>query len=393
MTALSKTMIGIVVGLLLFVGGIWLGGHPENLPDPARDALVDEDRALRAEIVDSIKDNFYRETDESAIRESSLKGIVEGLGDQFSHYLTPEEAKQFEQSVSGKFEGVGMNVEEDRRGLRVTRVFEGTPADRAGIKQGEYITAVDGESIAGVSSDVATSRIKGEAGTRVELEVVDPETGEPRTLKLTRAKIEVPVAEGRMRTVDGTEYGVVSLTSFSEGAHGKVREEIDRLVDDGAEGIVLDLRGNGGGLLSEAVLVSSQFIEDGLITFTKGRTRPRREFDAEGEAIDAGIPVVVLVDRGSASASEIVTGALRDRKRGTVVGTRTFGKGVFQEVETLSNGGVLDITVGEYFLPSGENIGKKGVVPSVKARDDPDTDRDEALPKALRTLAEKAAAS
>ena len=393
MTELSKTAIAIVCGLLLFVGGIWLGGHPENLPDPARDALVDEDRALRAEIVDSIKDNFYKETDESDIQDSSLKGIVDGLGDQFSHYLTPEEAKQFEQSVRGEFEGVGMNVEEDRRGLRVTRTFEDTPADKAGIRQGDYITAVDGKSLAGVSSDVATSRIKGEAGTQVELEVVDPDTGEPRTLELTRAKIEVPVAEGRTRTVDGTEYGVVALTSFSQGAHGKVRQEVDRLVEDGAEGIVLDLRGNGGGLLSEAVLVSSQFIEDGLITFTKGRTRPRREFDAEGDAIDAGIPVVVLVDRGSASASEIVTGALRDRKRGTVVGTRTFGKGVFQEVETLSNGDVLDITVGEYFLPSGENIGKKGVVPTVKAKDDPDTDADEALPKALRTLAEKAAAS
>ena len=131
---------------------------------------------------------------------------------------------------------------------------------------------------------------------------------------------------------------------------------------------MLDLRGNGGGLLSEAVLVSSQFIEDGLITFTKGRTRPRREFDAEGEAIDGDIPVVVLVDRGSASASEIVTGALRDSKRATVVGTRTFGKGVFQEVETLSNGGVLDITVGEYFLPNGENIHKKGVVPVGEGR-------------------------
>ncbi len=184
---------------------------------------------------------------------------------------------------------------------------------------------------------------------------------------------------------------MVTLTTFSEGAHGKVRQEVDRLLEDGAQGIVLDLRGNGGGLLTEAVLVSSQFIEDGLITFTKGRTRPRREFDAEGDAIDGDIPVVVLVDRGSASASEIVTGALRDSKRATVVGTRTFGKGVFQEVETLSNGGVLDITVGQYFLPNGENIHKKGVVPSVKAEDDPETDRDEALPTALSTLAEKAA--
>ena len=391
MSAFTNTAIAMVCGLVLLLGGIWLGGHPESLPDPVREALVDEDRALRAEIVDSIKDNFYKKTRESDIQESSLKGIVEGLDDRFSHYLTPEEAKEFEQSVAGEFEGVGMNVEEDPRGLRVTRVFEGTPAEKAGIDQGDYITAVDGKSLAGVSSDVATSRIKGEAGTRVKLEVVDPKTGGTRTLELTRAKIQVPVAEGKIRTVGDTDYGVVSLSTFSEGAHGKVRTEVDRLLREGAEGLVLDLRGNGGGLLSEAVLVSSQFIEDGLVTFTKGRTRPRREFDAEGDAIDASIPVVVLVDRGSASASEIVTGALRDSKRATVVGARTFGKGVFQEVETLSNGGVLDITVGEYFLPSGENIGMKGIKPAVTAKDDPDTDNDEALPKALRILAEKAA--
>jgi len=392
MSALSKTAIAAVCGLLLFVGGIWLGGHPERLPDPARGALVDDDRAVRAEILDSIEDDFYKTTNEADIQQSSLKGIVDGLGDQFSHYLTPEEAKQFKQSVQGEFEGVGISVEEDSRGLRVTRTFEGSPAEKAEINEGDLITAVDGRPLAGVSRDVAITRIKGEAGTKVELEVLDPDEGAPRTVELTRAKIEVPVAEGRIRQVDGTEYGVVALTTFSDGAHGEVREQLDRLLEKGAEGIVLDLRGNGGGLLREAVLVSSQFIEDGLITYTKGRARPRREFDAEGDAIDGDIPVVVLVDRGSASASEIVTGALRDTERATVVGTRTFGKGVFQEVETLSNGGVLDITVGQYFLPSGENIGKKGVVPTVKASDDPETDRDEALRKALRTLADEAAA-
>ena len=190
--------------------------------------------------------------------------------------------------------------------------------------------------------------------------------------------------------MNGKRLGVVELTTFSNGAHGLLRKEIDKVVSRGAKGIVLDLRGNGGGLLREAVLVSSIFVEDGLITFTKGRTKPKREFEAEGKAIPKDIPVVVLVDRGSASASEIVTGALRDTKRATVVGTRTFGKGVFQEVMPLSNGGVLDITVGEYFLPSGENIGKKGVRPTVRAVDDPETDRDEALPIALKTLAEKA---
>jgi len=390
MTSLAKVSIALWCALVLLVGGIWLGGHPETLPNPIRTALVDDDRALRAEIVDSVKDNFYKPVKESEIDESSLKGIVRGLDDRFSHYLTPKETKQFEESVRGSFEGVGMGVDEDRRGLRVLNVFDNSPAKRAGVRKGDFVTAVDGKSIAGVSSDVATARIKGPAGTPVRLEVADPESGKRRTVRLRRARIDVPVVDGKIAQSGGKKLGVVELAAFSSGAHGLLRQEIDKLLAKDAQGLVLDLRGNGGGLLREAVLVSSIFIEDGLVTFTKGRTKPRREFEAEGEAIAGDIPVVVLVDRGSASASEIVTGALRDRKRATVVGQRTFGKGVFQEVQKLSNGGLLDLTVGEYFLPGGENIGKKGVTPTVKASDDPKTDRDEALPVALRALARQA---
>ncbi|MGI9081205.1 MAG: S41 family peptidase [Thermoleophilaceae bacterium] len=387
MTSLAKVSIALWCALVLLVGGIWLGGHPETLPNPIRTALVDDDRALRAEIVDSVKDNFYKPVKESEIDESSLKGIVRGLDDRFSHYLTPKETKQFEESVRGSFEGVGMGVDEDRRGLRVLNVFDNSPAKRAGVRKGDFVTAVDGKSIAGVSSDVATARIKGPAGTPVRLEVADPDSGKRRTVRLRRARIDVPVVDGKIAQSGGKKLGVVELAAFSSGAHGLLRQEIDKLLAKDAQGLVLDLRGNGGGLLREAVLVSSIFIEDGLVTFTKGRTKPRREFEAEGEAIAGDIPVVVLVDRGSASASEIVTGALRDRKRATVVGQRTFGKGVFQEVQKLSNGGLLDLTVGEYFLPGGENIGKKGVTPTVKAKDDPKTDRDEGLPVALRALA------
>ncbi|CAN5530203.1 S41 family peptidase [soil metagenome] len=389
MSAPLKISAALIVAVLLFVTGMFLGGHPESLPEPARNAFVADDRALRAEIIDAIKDDFYRPVKDSEIDEASLKGIVEGLGDQFSHYITPKEAKEFEQSLRGEFEGVGMNVDEDRRGLRVVKVFEGSPAEGEGIEADEFVTAVDGESIAGVSAQIATSRIKGPAGTKVELEIVNPDDGRARTLKLTRAKIEVPTSEGRIARRGSDRFGVVELTNFGPGAHGELRREIDKLLEQGVEGLVLDLRGNGGGLLSEAVLVSSQFVEDGLITFTNGRARDKREFDAQGEAIAADVPVVVLVDGGSASASEIVTGALRDRKRATVVGEKTFGKGVFQEVEELSNGGQLSITVGQYFLPSGENIGKKGIAPSVKAVDDPDTERDEAVPVALKTLQEK----
>lgn len=390
MGALPKALAIVAACLAILAGGIWLGGHPESLPDPLRDAFVTDDRGLRAELQDAIEDDFYRKVDDEQIEQGSLKGMVEGLDDRFSNYLTPKETQQFQQSVEGRFEGVGMNVDQDKRGLRVLNVFEGSPAARNGIKKGDFITEVDGRSLAGLSVDVAVARIKGPAGSTVSLQLVDPQSFEPRTLKLKRERIQIPITTGRIVERDGKKLGIVTLSTFSEGAHGRVRKEVDELLDKGAEGIVLDLRGNGGGLLNEAVLVGSVFIEDGLIVSTKGRTKPEQKYDAVGGAIDKDIPVVVLVDRGTASASEIVAGAIKDRGRGTVVGTRTFGKGVFQEVQPLSNGGLLDITVGQYFLPNGENIGDKGVRPTVRARDDVDTTRDEALPRALDTLAEQA---
>lgn len=388
MKRLRTTTIVLACALAALAGGLWLGGHPSSLPEPLREAFVDEDRALRAEIIDVIEDSFYRDVDRKELEKASLKGIVRALDDRFSQYLTPEETQQFQEAVTGQFDGVGMSVDEHKRGLVVLNVFAGSPARKAGIRKGDLITAVDGRSLAGVDSDVATARIKGRRGTRVKLTVLTPGSKRRRTLDLERARIEVPVVRGRLRTEGGVKVGVVELLSFSHGAHGLLRQEVDELLRKGAKGLVLDLRGNGGGLLREAVLVSSVFIEDGLIVSTAGRTQSKREFKAEGKAI-ADVPIVVLVDRGSASASEIVAGSLRDRRRATVAGTRTFGKGVFQEVEPLSNGGVLDLTVGSYYLPSGENISRKGIKPEVRARDRPRTKRDEALPVALDELVEK----
>jgi len=385
-----NAVLVIACALVALFAGIYLGGHPSMLPGGVRDTFVEEDRALRAEVVETIEENFYKKVDESKLDDAALKGIVDSLEDPYSHYLTPREARAFQESVSGEFEGVGMSVEKDNRGLRVLNVFDGSPAQQAGIRKQDLILSVDGRSIAGLSSDLATSRIKGEAGTRVSLEVFTPGAGDSRTVKVKRERIEVPVATGRLVERDGHKLGVVRLLGFSSGAHGVLRREIDKLRRRGAEAILLDLRGNGGGLLSEAVLVSSTFIEDGEIVSVRGRSRPERTEDAEGDAIDEDIPVVVLVDGGSASASEIVAGALRDRGRATVVGTHTFGKGLVQEVEPLSNGGYLDLTVANYYLPSGKTIGMRGLKPDVRAVDKPKTTkRDEALPVALDVLLEK----
>jgi carboxyl-terminal processing protease len=387
---MSRGVLAAITALVALVAGLWLGGHPNDLPGPVRDAFVQEDRALRAEIIDSIEDNYYKPVNETKLGDASLKGIVESLDDPYSTYLTSKEARQFDEDVSGHFEGVGMNVEQDKRGLKVLRVFDGSPAQGAHIRAGDLILAVDGRPIAGVNSEVATNRIKGPAGTMVELRVFTPGEHRDRTVKLKRERIEVPLTRGRLMERDGHKIGVAELMAFSDGAHVLLSREIKRLRKEGAEAIVLDLRGNPGGLLLEGVAVSSLFIEDGKIVSVRGRHRAERTHDAEGDAIlPQDVPVAVLVDGGSASASEIVTGALRDRGRATVVGTRTFGKGLVQEVEHLSNGGELKLTTAHYYLPDGETISTKGIKPQVRARDNPDTKRDEALPVALDTLAQK----
>ncbi len=388
MPALRTFSIAVACLLVAGAAGLWFGGHPDKLPKPLRNAFVQDDRAIRAELKSSIEDNFIRPVKGSRLDDASLKGMVEALHDPFSNYLTPKEADQLDQRLSGQFEGVGMNVDSDKRGLRVLAVFPGSPATRAGIKSGDLIVAVNGKSIAGLSSDLATARIKGPAGTKVTLTLVSGKD-KPHKFTVTRQKIELPVARGRVVERGGRKLGVVQLATFSNGLHGFMRKEIDKVRRRGAHGLVLDLRGNGGGLLEEAVLVSSVFIKDGKIVSVRGRARPEHTELARGGAIDGKFPIVVLVDRGSASASEIVTGALRDRGRATVVGTRTFGKGVVQEVQQLSNGGVLDLTVARYYLPKGETISHKGIQPQVKAADKPKTRRDEALDKALSTLLEK----
>jgi carboxyl-terminal processing protease len=380
--ALSGLLIALAIGL-------WFGGHPTWLPGFLRDAFVEDDQALHSEVVDSIENNYYRDIPRGRLEEQSLRGLVEALDDPFSHYISPREAERFKESIEGEFEGVGMTVEEDRRGLKVLSVFRHTPAHRAGIRSGDLIVAVNGRSIAGVDSEAATARIKGPAGSKVRLRVVTPPSKRRRNLEMRRQRIELPVAEGRIVKREGEKVAVIKLLGFTQGAHGLLRRQVDRALKRGAKGIVLDLRGNGGGLLREAVLVSSIFIENGDIVSVRGRRRRNRTERAVGGAIDPKIPIVVLVDRGSASASEITTGALRDRHRATVVGTRTFGKGLVQEVEPLSNGGALDITVAKYYLPGGETITRKGIRPQVRARDKRGTRRDEALSVALDTLLRK----
>jgi len=389
----------VALGLLapaLLVLGIWLGGHPERLPTPVRDVLVgDSDARTVDRALDEVHGQYYRPIPRGALVDAALGGIVRSLHDRFSSYFTARQYRDFQDTTGGQFSGVGLTAREDPRGLLVDEVFDDSPAQRAGIRSGDVIVGVNGRSLRGKSGNASRNLIKGRPGTRVRLTILSH--GRRRTKTVQRATVSVPVVASHLgRLSDGRRYADVALAQFSSGAHGELRQAIDQRLKQGAKGLVLDLRGNGGGLVEEARLVASIFVPEGPIVSTRGRAQPPRTLMAAGGAIAKDVPVVVLVDGETASASEIVTGALQDRHRAAVVGTHTFGKGVFQEVTTLPNGGALDLTVGQYFTPSGRNLGGagvrrgSGVKPDVPAVDDPHTPRyDEALAVAKRVLARR----
>jgi carboxyl-terminal processing protease len=379
---------------ILLILGVYLGGHPEDLPSFARKAFVaDHETRVVSEAINRIASDYYRPVAKGRLANASISGVVASLGDRFSHYLSPREYREFNEPPS--FTGIGVSVGPDRRGLRIARVFDGSPAARAGLRAGDLIVAADGQMLAGVAAEKAIALIKGRPGTDVKLGIEQRRSGHEalNTLTLTRATISEPVVASVTKTVHGAKLGVVELATFSPGAHGEVREAVERELRVGARGIVLDLRANGGGLVDEARLIASIFIDKGTIVSTRGRTQPSQTLSATGGAISRSIPVVVLVDANTASAAEIVTAALQDHHRATVVGTHTFGKGVFQEEEPLSNGGALDITVGEYFTPNGRNLGGGGVkqgagiTPEVRIRNGVDSNH--GLDVALSTLAAK----
>jgi carboxyl-terminal processing protease len=382
---------GVIVAVLVggLIAGMWLGGHPDSLPDPLRDLFTDQPSDRSSQIVEAVEDNYFREVDPGSLEGKKPGQIVRELrrryDDRFSHYFDPKTFKRFNEVIGGEFSGVGLSITEANEGLRVSRAFKGSPAADAQISEGDVVTAVDGRSIANEDAEFAANLIKGPEGTEVKLTVLTPSTGETRELTLTREKIRVPVVESKLRQVGTDPVGYVRLLSFTKGVHAELREAIERLDERGARGLVLDLRGNGGGLLTEGILVSSLFVEDGVIVSTSARTQGDREYEAVGSALPER-PMVVLVDKGTASAAEILAAALAEEDLGTVVGQQTFGKGSFQQVFPLEKGGGIELTVGEYLTGSGRSLAEEGFEPEVTTVDREETKQDEALDRALRVL-------
>lgn len=376
-------VLGLLAGAALTAGGFLLarsdigpfGGGSTN---PVTD------------VRHTIEQNYYRPLDQTLLDTASINGMLAELkakfGDKFSHYFDTKTFQAFQDQTSGHFQGIGLTVAGTKRGLRVVRVLPKTPAERAGIQRNDLIVMAAGRSLKGLSADAASSLIKGEPGTAVKLRLIPADGSGPRNLTVNRASVRLPAVRGFMSHAAGQKVGYVRFVTFSAGAHGELESAVKRLETHGAKGLVIDMRGNGGGLLDEAVLSASLFLHEGqLVVSTKSRTQGSRDYDAVGGTLPR-VPIVMLIDRDTASAAEILTAALQDHNVATVVGTRSYGKGVFQDVIQLASGGALDLTVGRYFTPDGISLAPRGIKPDVFVKDDLRTKPDEALQRGLSVL-------
>ena len=348
--------------VLVLLVGILLGGHPDWLPSGIRSVFVSQTSNERQvqNVLGLVAQNYYRPVNTERLLDRGLESAISGL-DPYSHYFPPALYKSFQQQTNPQVTGIGVEVNPEpvAGGIEIEEVFQDSPAAKGGLAHGDVIVAVNGTSLRGKTVGQGSQLIKGHAGTSVVLTIRRGDR--THKTRLVRRTVTVPVASSKLINFHGHRLGYLQFTQFTQGSAGQLRAQVRRMLHDHATGLILDLRDNGGGLLAQAVAAASIFIEDGTIVTTRGRNQPTHVYLAKGNAIAPRIPVVVLVDHGTASSAEIVTAALQDRGRATVVGTHTYGKGVFQEIQALSGGGALDITVGEYFTPNGRNLGGGGV--------------------------------
>ena len=340
---------------------------------------VYEQLDLFGDIFERIRSNYVEEVDDRELIEAAINGMLTSL-DPHSSYLSPEAAQRMRVSTSGEFGGLGIEVTQEEGWVKVVSPMDGTPADAAGILAGDFITAVDGESVLGLTLDEAVRMMRGPVGAEIIVTIVREGEIEPFDVSIIRDTIKLTAV--RTRT-EGNAV-VLRVTTFNEQTFPNLRDGMEEQIEqtgdiDNIDGIVLDLRNNPGGLLSQAVYVSDAFLDAGEIVSTRGRVAADGDrFNATPGDLALGKPVVVLINGGSASASEIVAGALQDHRRAIVVGTNSFGKGSVQTVVPLSQDGAMRLTTARYYTPSGRSIQSLGISPDIIVEQPPQrVDEDE----------------
>ena len=322
-----------------------------------------------AEIEKYIKNNYLRDVNDEDLLSGQLKGLVASLEDPYSAYLTEEEFNSLLEQTSGSFGGIGVVVTPGEDNLiTVVSPVEDTPGERAGIITGDKIVRVNGKEFTSETMDEAVKEMKGEPGTEVKIDIVrktDESNVEELKLNIKREEIRVKTVKSNRLEED---IGYISLSSFDEKTYIDFKKELDIFSESGIKGLILDLRNNPGGLLNVAAEITDEFLGEGDIVYTETKNGNREYLKSDKGKVE--YPLVVLVNEGSASASEILAGAIKDRDRGKIIGMKTFGKGVVQVLQDLPDGSGLKLTVSEYFTPKGINIHGIGIEPNVKVENE-----------------------
>ena len=318
--------------------------------------------------IKSIIDNNYlwkENINEEKLKDAAIEGYVKGLGDKYTEYIPASEMKEFTEEITGNFTGIGiyMVADEENGKIIVVQPIPDSPAEKAGIKPGDAIINVDGKDYSYEDFYTIADHIKGEEGTKVNL--IIERDGKEISFEITRAKIEINSVLSKLLD---NNIGYVKLPSFDSESSKKFKEKVDALIKDGAKSLILDLRNDGGGIVSECTEIADLFLDKDLTIMTTKDNKKNEEISKTKNKKEYDMPMVILVNENTASASEILTAALKDNNRAKVIGTKTYGKGVIQSVITLSDGSGLKITTAEYFTPNGTEINKKGITPDIEIK-------------------------
>ena len=369
------------LGLLLTRSGGLAGSRTHEVAGPAPVSPV-------AEVRQELSENYYRALGADVLAKRTIPELLEALGDPNTQYLSAAEYTSLKNRTARSYSGVGLTVEPSRAGLVVTSAIRG-PARHAGVRPGDIIVRIEGRPAGRLTFDQSLNLIKGEKGTVVHL-TVRRKSGR-LSFTVVRSDVAVPSLSARLVSYDGAKLGYLRLLSFPDSSAQRVHDATKELVDRGAKGVILDLRDNPGGLLTEAVRTTSVFLDKGVVCTVSGLHQDETVYEVSGGADFPALPVIVLVNGGSASAAEIVAAALADNKRAEVVGKRTYGKASVQSIRPLAAGRALKLTTATYLTPSGADLAGHGIRPEVRATDDPLTRRDEMLRAAERVLARQLA--
>lgn len=365
---------------LILVAGVGFTGFTlgQNSSVSKSSSTRDAEHIAQMEGLKSLLDqNFLFDYDDEQIYEGSLKGMFANLGDPYTAYYTPDEFKKLMESLNGRYSGIGLSVQASKEGyIKAVSVFDDSPAKEAGIESGDYITKVNGKAFGPNQLEEAVAEIKGEPGSDVTLTILRTEEGTTNSkefdVKVTRADVNVDTIDDDILEVRGKKIGYIHIKAFDDITWKDFSDSYSKLMAQDIDGLILDVRNNPGGALDVVINIADNFLDEGVIVTTKDKKGNVATEKSDANASD--IPIVVLQNENSASASEILAGAMKDRGRAKVIGTQSFGKGVVQKVFNLEDGAGAKITISEYFTPNGTQINKVGVTPDIKVESDEELD-------------------